>query len=453
MIFITLLISASIISIPLLIIYKCGLLVILSFYLVAPLLILILWKVIFSPKAGLGFSTTFLFFLLFFYVAPIFQLDKNPQTLLNTLPVRDEQIIYVNVLTAIFLIFYRVFYFRRHKSTYMPSVVVSENKLLPAIPLLIIGSIIVSAWGFLGLDIVNITTSDTDEAQYKMATLIKHKVIFLVPFLAASVYLVKNSGNTRIVIIFLLMTMVIMTKNPFYDRRNSLGPVYLTLISLAFPYIQKTRRFFIFLFIALGILFPASSVLTHNPPSDWMDVISLELIQEEILGHFTNMHYDAWANFAGAVDFVDKQGFQLGGQITGSLLFFVPRALWPEKPISSGQMLGEYLSQNYELWFENISFPLPAEGYIDFGVIGVIIFAIILSLYTSKLDRHVSDTNTINKISAVYFSLYLLFVLRGSLAPAFSYGVGAYLAINVLPFLLSHLYPRYFTGIRKTKAL
>ena len=166
--------------------------------------------------------------------------------------------------------------------------------------------------------------------------------------------------------------MVFLTKNPFFDRRNSLGPIYLTIACIAFPYIiSNTKNFFIFLFTILIIAFPASSIFTHHDPSNWGDVLTSNLLFEEISGHFVNMHYDAWANFVGTVDYVEKMGYQFGGQALGSLLFYVPRSLWLEKPISSGQTLGEYLSQYYQLWFENISCPFPAEGYLQCYLPGI----------------------------------------------------------------------------------
>lgn len=452
MIHITLLIAAAILAFPAVIAEKADLIVTSSFYFVTPLLIFMLWKVMFSKRTGIAFATTFVFFLLFFYVAPILQIGNNQDFLLNTLPIRNQQVLLVNGMTSAFLAAYIAFYFRTSPRKPITLIKISEDRLQSIFPILAACSMAIAAWGLSGINLLELIIREPSGDQDLMGILVKHKVIFLLPFLVASIYFVKNNGNTRLLIVLALLLMVMVTKNPFYDRRNSLGPIYLTLLCIALPYlVSTTRRFFLFLFTTLVIAFPASSIFTHHPPTDWAEVLTSNLLFEEISGHFVNMHYDAWANFVGTVDYVEKMGYQMGGQIAGSLLFYAPRSLWPNKPVSSGQALGEYLSQNYQLWFENISCPLPAEGYIDFGVIGVVFFAIGLAWYTRRLDLLLGSSNTINKISAIYFSLFLLFVLRGSLLPAVAYGVGAYLAITAAPYLLSYLLPSRWIGTTKTK--
>jgi hypothetical protein len=450
MIYISLPISVIIILFPLLITGKATWVIVISFYLVAPPIIFMLWKLIYSKIAGISFATTFLFFLLFFYIAPILQLEGNTDFLINTLPVQERQIFFVNGMISIFLFFYAIFYFRRSNDNVVNHVGIREDRLKIILPILGVFSFAVSIWALSEINLLQLIITEPDDDQDLITALIKHKVIFLIPFLTLAIYLRINLGGRNFTIIIILLVMVFLTKNPFFDRRNSLGPIYLTLVCIAFPYItSNAKNFFIFLFTILVIAFPASSIFTHHDPSNWGDILTSNLLFEEISGHFVNMHYDAWANFVGTVDYVEKTGYKVGVQALGSLLFYVPRAVWLGKPISSGQTLGEYLSQYYQLWFQNISCPFPAEGYIDFGPLGVIIFAIALAWYTRRLDMLVTSNNTITKISAIYFSLFLLFVLRGSLLPAVAYGVGAYLAIIVVPRVLSYFMPGRRNAITK----
>ena len=60
-------------------------------------------------------------------------------------------------------------------------------------------------------------------------------------------------------------------------------------------------------------------------------------------------------------------GMQWGRQLLGALLFFVPSAVWSGKPLASGIFIANYLIANYSMWFTNLSAPLIAEGYLDFG--------------------------------------------------------------------------------------
>ena len=190
---------------------------------------------------------------------------------------------------------------------------------------------------------------------------------------------------------------------------------------------------------SLLFIFPILSIFINNPIESWVDVFTLENVLIEIQGHFLDMHYDAWANFIASLQYVETEGVRLGQQILGALLFFVPRDIWADKPIASGQMLGEYLVLYYNLWFTNISFPLPAEGYVDFGIFGLILYAALLGYYSRRLDYFINHGSFVDRTSALYFTFYLLFVLRGSFLPAFAYGAGAYVAINCLPAILSRL--------------
>ena len=42
------------------------------------------------------------------------------------------------------------------------------------------------------------------------------------------------------------------------------------------------------------------------------------------------------------------------------------------KPLATGIFLADYLIRNYSMWFTNLSAPLVAEGYLDFGPGGVV---------------------------------------------------------------------------------
>ena len=63
-----------------------------------------------------------------------------------------------------------------------------------------------------------------------------------------------------------------------------------------------------------------------------------------------------------------------------TLLFWFPELYGKEK-VLFGQLLGEYMEQKHAMWMTNISFPIISEGYIDFGILGVVIFATIFAIF------------------------------------------------------------------------
>ncbi len=79
--------------------------------------------------------------------------------------------------------------------------------------------------------------------------------------------------------------------------------------------------------------------------------------------------------------------------------------------------------------FSNISCNYFAEGYINFGFVGICLFIIILSFVTARLDKMhwtVSVHNKNNYFNVIYYVLIamLFFMLRGDLMSSFAYIIG-----------------------------
>jgi O-antigen polysaccharide polymerase Wzy len=149
------------------------------------------------------------------------------------------------------------------------------------------------------------------------------------------------------------------------------------------------------------------------------------------IDYFYAAHFDAYENFASAIE----MGFISNGwQLAGVLLFYVPRTIWPEKPIGSGQEMAEQL----QYVFDNISMPFLGEGYVNFGIIGVLVFATFLGYVMSALDKFfsasVQNFHESSYVTAFYFYLIgaLFFLLRGDLLSSFAYTTsGAVVALFV----------------------
>lgn len=135
---------------------------------------------------------------------------------------------------------------------------------------------------------------------------------------------------------------------------------------------------------------------------------------------FMAPHFDAFENFASVVE----SGFVSHGyQLLGVLLFFVPRVFWPTKPVGSGFQLAA--DMNYA--WNNISMPFLAEGYVNFGIAGVVLFSLALGIFMSKLDSHfasiLASKHEKTFSLAIYFFLIgaLFFIMRGDLLSSFSF--------------------------------
>lgn len=149
--------------------------------------------------------------------------------------------------------------------------------------------------------------------------------------------------------------------------------------------------------------------------------------------------FDAYQMFCNTVHMPTDQ-ITWGNQLLGSVLFFVPRAIWTNKPIGSGDLVGDY----YNLGFVNFSEALPAEGYINFGVPGVVLFAIGFGwlcgwadfAYWRQMDTRPDTVRpTTLQLAYVFMVGLVIYLMRGSLIAAMpdvvSFTAGAWLVVRV----------------------
>jgi hypothetical protein len=156
-------------------------------------------------------------------------------------------------------------------------------------------------------------------------------------------------------------------------------------------------------------------------------------------------HFDAYQNFSRVVEI---NLVTYGSQLIGSLLFFVPRSFWELKPIGSGAILADV--ENYN--FSSISMPLIGEGFINFGVIGVVIFMFIYGLILGNLDRvawQIKNKGTPSLFIYYYYFLLgaVFFIMRGDLISSLAYTVGLTSSFLFAVYVLRILNYRFRFGL------
>jgi hypothetical protein len=135
---------------------------------------------------------------------------------------------------------------------------------------------------------------------------------------------------------------------------------------------------------------------------------------------FLKADFDSYYNFA---IIFSENIVTYGRQLLGVVFFWIPRSVWSNKPVGSGS----YIADQLGFEFSNISANFFAEGYINFGLIGILLFAIVLAVLTSFMDAK----NFFDKSKSIFFTMmYLLFIgllffiLRGDLLSSFAYTIG-----------------------------
>ena len=234
--------------------------------------------------------------------------------------------------------------------------------------------------------------------------------IAMIIFLTA--FLMKVKHKIVLPILFILMLIALP---PTGMARFSVAAIYTPVLLCLVPAIRKGNRFILLMFFGLLIVFPILDAFRYFNSNLSVD-FRLNFDQ------FKELHFDSYCMFMRALRMED---ITYGHQLLGVILFFIPRSLWPNKPIGSGAMVAGEQGMD----FTNVSMPYFAEGYINFGVIGILLFVVLLSYVTSKIDkwywenRAYQPFNVDHILYMIVLSL-LLFILRGDLLSSFAYTCG-----------------------------
>jgi hypothetical protein len=428
-----------------------------SFFLSALVLFSITIYHLFYEKTFSPFLSSYIVFtFLFFLAAPITQVNSfynilNPK-FVNFFPYNEGLVVYVNLLIVSFNTIFICFYIYFKKKIRPLSEVNSKQGSQKYLPFIILVLLIISGFVFFGSysfikeEFFNPNWLKSDDTS-KSSVLIWKKFLFMIPLTGVILCYKyfkkpnKKKANYINVILFFIIFIILLIwfKNPLTEKRNALGPIYLSLLFLFTPKtLNSNLKTLSFLFFSMIIVFPLMAIITHSDATLIEMYRSPSILIEQMKGGgITNalntLNYDAFSNMMATIDFVHKKGFSLGYQLLGAIFFFIPRSFWVSKPISSGQLVGEHLIDDYGFGFANLSNPLISEGFLNFGILGVIIMAVILAYVLINMIKWLHSDEYLKKIMAFYFAMHLLFLLRGDFTNGFAYFIGPLLAIIYLP--------------------
>jgi hypothetical protein len=386
----------------------------------------------------------FIFDWLFLDLAPKIQLLSTPQQLVNTSSVSVDRVAVTNLLCALFIVTFTVLYqaltSRKTASQEVRGAMAASPRQFTAgaiglaifICILTVGLAAPSAY------------KSVDAPVTSPATLVVNRFLLFIPTATLLILLQETirSGRkwvfSRVCVVMLLVLLVLITENPYTEKRNALGPIYLGILLIAFQtwFASRSRRLTL-LVASMVVVFPASSIFTHNRKQGLAD-LTLSRFWDQIELHYFSVNYDSWANIYTSVEIVKVHGLQWGHQLLGSLLFFVPSSWWTEKPLATGIFIADYLINNYSMWFTNLSAPLICEAYLDFGYVGVLVYAALLAVFVLSVNKlALRHDKWMAFPMAIYASIFLMIILRGSLMIALGFASAAFLSFCCASMLLS----------------
>jgi hypothetical protein len=399
----------------------------------------------------------FIFNWLFLDLSPKVQLIDMPQHLINTSSVTVDGVALTNLVCALFMIAFTLFYEFLSRRTEKPPPAGSATGSVPgdagdSAPEEARQEFTAGGVG-LALAVCLVVVAVAAPRAYAQvenavaatpASLVVQRFLLFVPSATLLILLHETvrSGRkvlfSRVCVLLMLLVLVMITENPYTEKRNAIGPVYIALLLVLFHnWFTIQGRRLLLLVSGMVLVFPTIAIFTHNH-AQTLSGLSLSQFSDEIADHYFSINYDSWANIYTAVEIVKVHGMQWGHQLLGSLLFFVPSSVWGGKPLATGIFLAQYLIANYSMWFTNLSAPLVAEGYLDFGPGGVIAYAVAMAWFVVFLNRLVQRrAGWVAFPMATYASVFMMIVLRGSLMIALGFASAAFLAFCFASALLS----------------
>lgn len=418
----------------------------------------------FSP-----FLSVFIVFnLLFFIVAPLIQINeivsvgfKGTGSFIQAFPFYESICIRANLYILIFNCVFAFFYIYFKKIIATKTTIQKEYKNTPIVLLFLFLFCIIVFLINIQTVIFQFQHEYYEEAEQTSVSkyLIVQKFLFFIPLagiILSYIYLKSKDWSYKnykfVLLLFIgFLTILLILKNPLTEKRNALGPLYITLLFLFFrKYLSDNYKVLRFMFVSMVFFFPLMSIITHSRYSLSQMIAKPILLYKNIeylsvADAFNSLHYDAYPNFLATIDYFDNKTIVYGEQLLCSLFFFVPRSIWESKPDTTGFVVGNYLIDKYKFNWDNLSNPYISEGYINFGFIGILLFAVIISFVFVKMIKWLQSGDILKSIFAFYFAIYLMYFLRGDLTSGFAYIMAFLFAVVYLPkifFLFINYYAK-----------
>lgn len=373
-------------------------------------------------------EVVYLFTMLFLSIVPFFQYVLDIQ-IWSQARYKDISHIKANLLIILFLLSYKACYssFRVKFKKESPIEIGGLGFVRMSILLLSVVIILIFSYGDLGIifegrnqfETARLNKNNTIHNLIEMAS---RTTIFFSVVLNLKYYKLFGNLSSKI-FLFINLTIMLVLVSPFVIPRYLTITFYLPILLILFnPYKVREWSKVAFILIVL-VLFPLFGALRKG--FGYWDTNILKTILET--GSF-----DSYEMLVLGVEHYSTADFSNGFQLLGSILFFVPRILWADKPIGTGETLA--IEQGFP--FTNVSFPFVAEGYGNFGIIGVVLFAGAMAFVHKRFDRIFWAKNKFDYTVGSVFYLCLIgltfFIMRGDFLSSYAYTISIFLILITL---------------------
>lgn len=227
---------------------------------------------------------------------------------------------------------------------------------------------------------------------------------------------------------FIYMFLLLLPLHFVANYPNALTRAWLgaTVVAPALLFMPRQRwsifLFFIGFIFSMVFIFPQ---LDKNRRADGAEsglVSNLEFFNNDREIAYAQLinkpDFDVFQQFCNSVQYVEENGLLWGSNFVGAAAFWVPRNIWADKPIGTGYIVGRYFRNPND----NLSSPLWMEGYMAFGLAGIIGLMFFYGRFSADVDsRFLSALSSERPISslypvlAVFWAGHQMYFLRGDL--------------------------------------
>lgn len=271
------------------------------------------------------------------------------------------------------------------------------------------------------------------------------KFLTALPAMAAAIFILKNKKNKSTILelgIFILVVFSVCANFPTSTTRYWMGTIF---IGIAFVTVVKRKSSRI---VDYGIIFGllvAFPLFYMFKTMTITDLFAGNVQFSGVLNSFNTVDFDAFTLVARSVRYVRENGITWGQQLWNIILFFVPRSIWADKPITTNVLIATNQNQN----FTNLSCPLPAEGYVNFGIIGLLLYCIVYAKINKFLDNMYWKSCKPDELSFLnviypFLCVITLYINRGPLQPSF---------IQTIALMLPLIFLNLFTKRKRNRGI
>lgn len=371
-----------------------------------------------------------LFFYFFYGIAPLLQF-YNESSFFGARTLKEAEYFYMNLLIIFIFLFYQIFYYFFSQKKITNSRIrffdrfSLTQKLNSTQTILLIG---ISLFSFLmvfwanSFSIFSMFFRGGELKELSLESKSSSLIVFRTfqPLaMMCLLYYILSPSNKKLVY-FILAILAVLTCFPLAMARFSAAALYIPLLLIAVPIMRKKNIFSLSVVGGLLLVFPFLNNFRHFSENT-------EVKTGVDLNMFLAGDFDSYQNFTLVVS---ENIITWGHQLLGVFLFWVPRSIWPDKPIGSGA----FMAEQQGFFFDNVSCNFFAEGYINFGFLGIVLFALLLSFISARLDKiywQIIYGKKHSYFHVIYMVLIgmLFFILRGDLMSSFAYTVGFLISI------------------------